>query len=129
MLVSENSANVLNEWPLIRFSHVFCKIFSWRYELRCYFRFQKRNENYILAQTKTCLCLSLSVRPEPTFLGICSLVIFAVLHGNKNLKTEKSGRKGFSRKILVCPKICKRAQDRVFLLFLKLCHYFLREVT
>ena len=95
----------------------------------CFNKFQKRNENYILAQTKTCLCVPLSVRPEPTFLGICSLVIFAVLHGNKNLKTEKSGRSGFSRKILVCPKICKRAQNRVFLLFWKLCHYFLREVT
>ena len=31
-----------------------------------------------------------------------------ILHSDKNLETEKSGRTGFSRKILVCPKIGKK---------------------
>ena len=110
-----------------------------------------KNGNFILAQTKTCLsvlvkgpkalfgplageiqwihacpCICAPVCPS----GCASVTNFSwnlfvsfskILHGKKNLKTEKSDRSRFSGKVLVCPKSTEKTQNGVLWLFITFC--------
>ena len=54
---------------------------------------------------------------------ICSFAFSKILYSNGNLESGKSDRKAFSRKILLCPRMGKKAlncaQNRVFASFHK----------
>ena len=55
-----------------------------------------------------------------TFLGISALIFSELLHGNKNLETEKSDENGFSFKKFVRPTMGKKdTKWRFFLVFIK----------
>ena len=75
----------------------------------------------ILPPIRPSICMSLTI-----FVDVCPLVFSKILHSNRNLEREKSGRSWLSKKFLLSLKWTNRVPNRV-LLSLKFCRYFLLE--
>ena len=103
-----NYWETINEWiQLTAQMSAFLNLWQWR----CH--------EFMLAPA------SVSIRLY-VFIGLCLYVFSELLQSNRNQKTEKRGRSGFSRKILVRPKIDKKSPKKSFFTYLVLSLLFAR---